>query len=245
MSTRTPDQLNGGPTLLVVEDDRGVRESLQVVLQVQGYDVVGVETGERGLREIADRSDTDSAIDLVVLDLNLPGIDGVETCRQLRANGHGGPVLMLTARHEVSDKVKGLDAGADDYLPKPFALDELLARIRSLLRAFAVDVDGTLDHQRTIGDLMLDQFTRQASRNGENIELTKIEFDLLTYLVENENRVLTRDQIMMEIWGYEEDVSSNTLEVFISGVRKKLEANGGERLIHTKRGVGYVAKVPG
>lgn len=243
MSNRSPESLSGGPTLLVVEDDQGVRESLQVVLQVQGYAVIGVETGEDALRTLADRSVADSPIDLVVLDVNLPGIDGVETCVQMRSNGHSGPVLMLTARQDVSDRVKGLNAGADDYLPKPFALDELLARIRSLLRAFAVDASGTSGHLVSIGDLVLDQNTRQATRGGNDIELTKIEFDLLTLLAENENRVMTRDDIMMEIWGYEEDVSSNTLEVFVSSVRKKLEVDGGERLIHTKRGVGYVAKV--
>ena len=244
MSASAPIQSNDGPALLVVEDDRGVRESLEVVLQVQGYDVSGVETGEEALRTLVDRTASDAPIDLIILDINLPGIDGVETCRKLRSNGHGGPVLMLTARQEVADKVKGLDAGADDYLPKPFALDELLARVRALLRAFAVESGGVQNGQMVLGDLMLDQSTRQASRDGNHIELTKIEFDLLALLVENENRVLSRDDIMMEIWGYEEDVASNTLEVFISGVRKKLEANGGERLIHTKRGVGYMARVP-
>ncbi len=245
MSMRAPaGETSQGPSLLVVEDDRGVRESLQVVLQVQGYDVVGVETGEEALRLLADRSTIGTPIDLIILDINLPGIDGVETCTRMRASGHAGPVLMLTARQEVADKIKGLDAGADDYLPKPFALDELLARVRALLRAFSVETTTTADHQSMLGDLVLDQKTRQAMRGELEIELTKIEFDLLTYLVENEDRVLTRDDIMMEIWGYEEDVSSNTLEVFISSLRKKLETSGGDRLIHTKRGVGYVARVP-
>ncbi len=233
-----------GPTLLVVEDDRGVRESLEVVLGVQGYHVVGVETGEQALSVISDRSDTEAPIDLVILDLNLPGIDGVETCRRLRLGNHGGPVLMLTARHDVSDRVRGLDAGADDYLPKPFALDELLARVRSLLRSFAVEVlDGDAGEVR-LANLVLNHRTRQVTRGGDEVELTKIEFDLLSYLIRNENRVLERNDIMMEIWGYEEDVSSNTLEVFISGLRKKLEADGAERLIHTKRGVGYLARAP-
>ena len=121
-----------GPTLLVVEDDQGVRESLEVVLKVQGYDVIGVDRGEDCLTTVSERAAAEDPVDVVVLDLNLPGIDGVETCRRLRLANHDGPVLMLTARHDVSDRVRGLDAGADDYLPKPFALDELLARIRSL-----------------------------------------------------------------------------------------------------------------
>ena len=231
-----------GPVVLVVEDDRGVRESLEVVLQVQGYDVVGVATGEDALSELVDRSATESPIGLVVLDLNLPGIDGVETCRRLRLANHRGPVLMLTARQEVSDRVRGLDAGADDYLPKPFALDELLARIRSLLRSFAVDVGEGAAGELCVDDLVLDQRTRQVTRGDSEIELTKIEFDLLSYLLENAERVLTRSEIMIEIWGYEDDVSSNTLEVFISGLRKKLESNNASRLIHTKRGVGYLVR---
>ena len=234
---------SGGPLILVVEDDQGVRESLQVVMVVQKYDVVGVESGELGLRTVADRAEGDSPIDLVILDINLPGIDGVETCSQLRCNGYAGPVLMLTARQEVSDRIRGLDAGADDYLPKPFALDELLARIRALLRSFDVDAASAGLREMTIGDLVLDPDTRRARRGDREIELTKIEFDLLCLLIENENRVLARNDIMIAIWGYEEDVSSNTLEVFISSIRKKLEANGADRLIHTKRGVGYVARL--
>ena len=241
---RANELTSRGPTILVVEDDQGVRESLQVVLNVQSYEVVGVESGEEALRVIADRTEQDSPIHLVVLDINLPGIDGVETCRQLRSNGYRGPVLMLTARQEVADRVKGLDAGADDYLPKPFALDELLARIRSLLRSFSIDIECSAGHRVQLGDLVLDAHTRRTTRAGIEIDLTKIEFDLLMLLIENESRVLTRDQIMLEIWGYAEDVSSNTLEVFISGIRKKLEVDGGERLIHTKRGVGYVARLP-
>ena len=203
---------SGGPTILVVEDDQGVRESLQVVMQVQRYEVAGVETGEAGLREVADRAETVSPIDLVVLDINLPGIDGVETCAQLRRNGYSGPVLMLTARQEVQDRIRGLDAGADDYLPKPFALDELLARIRALLRSFDVGVSD-VDSSVRLDDVVLKPSTRQVRRGDRELELTKLEFDLLCLLMENKNRVLTRDDIMMAIWGYEEDVSSNTLEV--------------------------------
>lgn len=236
---------SGAAYIVVVEDDRGVRESLDVVLSVQGYEVFGVPTGEDALRhfDVKDTVDGTRGIDLVVLDLNLPGIDGIETCRQLRSRGYSGPVLMLTARHEVTDRIAGLDAGADDYLPKPFALDELLARIRALLRGFLVGATGETDNRIVVDDLVLDPDTRQAWRGERQIELTKLEFNLLTFMIENVERVLTRSEIMIEIWGYEEDVSSNTLEVFVSNVRKKLELNGEPRLLHTKRGVGYIVRV--
>ena len=225
--------------ILVVEDDQGVRESLAVVLQVQSYEVKGIERGE-----LAEQSLADFDPDLVILDLNLPGIDGLETCRRLRAAGFSGPVLMLTARHEVSDRVAGLDAGADDYLPKPFALDELLARVRALIRSFAiggaVEPDG---NTLAVDDVVIDLAARRVTRNGREIEMTRIEFELLTHLFENADRVLERNDITVHVWGYEEDMGSNSLEVFVSALRKKLEVDGGRRVIHTKRGVGYVARV--
>jgi len=226
------------PHVLIIEDDQGVRESLTVVLDVNGYSVTGVERGEDGLAAVIDGD-----VDLVVLDLNLPGIDGVETCRQLRTDGFRGPVLMLTARHEVPDKVRGLDAGADDYLPKPFALDELLARIRALLRAFDIESISADDRVLRLDDLELDEQSRRVVRAGREIDLTKIEFDLLRYLLANVDHVMDRNDIHLAVWGYDEDTSSNTLEVFISGLRKKLESGGLARLIHTKRGVGYVARI--
>lgn len=225
--------------ILIVEDDQGVREALEVVLDVQQYTVTGVDRGEDGLEAVAN-----GGIDLVVLDLNLPGIDGVETCKRLRSNSFAGPVLMLTARHEVADRISGLNAGADDYLPKPFALAELLARIRALLRAF--DVAETNDDDAdlvTLGDCELNPLTRRVTRDGEDIELTKIEFDLLEHLLSNKERVLLRHDIGLAVWGYDDENSSNSLEVFISGLRKKLEHGGKPRLIHTKRGVGYVARL--
>jgi len=232
----TPE--GAGVTVLVVEDDQGVRESLVVVLQVNGYTVHGVETGERAIAQFEA-----FAPDVVVLDVNLPGIDGLETCRRLRHQQFGGPVIMLTARHEVADRVAGLDAGADDYLPKPFALDELLARVRALVRSFDIrGGDSQPDGVFTLADLEIDMAARRATRAGAEIELTRIEFELLSYLVEHADRVLDRNDIHLHVWGYDEDTSSNTLEVFISGLRKKLESNGGSRLIHTKRGVGYVAR---
>ncbi|MFT7473733.1 MAG: two-component system response regulator MprA [Verrucomicrobiales bacterium] len=228
----------GKPSVLVVEDDRGVRESLAVVMQVQQYAVTGVESGEAAVAHL-----TSTHADLVILDLNLPGIDGLETCRQIRNGGFSGPVLMLTARHEVVDRVRGLDAGADDYLPKPFALDELLARIRALLRAFDVAAVRSDTHLLRLGDLTLDRNTRRVTRGESEVELTKIEFELLAYLLDNADRVMDRNDIHLAVWGYDEDTSSNTLEVFVSSLRKKIEATGGQRLIHTKRGVGYVARV--
>lgn len=237
-SPNTTPATSQAPHVLVVEDDQGVRESLVVVLQVQGYQVVGVERGEDAVTQLAAAQP-----DLVVLDLNLPGIDGLETCRRFRTGGFTGPILMLTARHEVADRVSGLDAGADDYLPKPFALDELLARIRALLRAFNIDTSIGEDAPLVLGDLWLDPSARRVGRGDDEIELTKIEFDLLEYLVSNVDRVMERNDIHLHVWGYDEDTSSNTMEVFISSLRKKLEAGGRTRLIHTKRGVGYVARV--
>ena len=236
----TDDARPESPTrILVVEDDQGVRESLAVVLQVQSYEVRGIERGE-----LAEASLTDFEPDLVILDLNLPGIDGLETCRRLRVAGFSGPILMLTARQDVADRVAGLDAGADDYLPKPFALDELLARVRALIRSF--DIVGTSDSGEgtlALDDVVIDLGARRVTRANKEIDVTRIEFELLTHLFENADRVLERNDIQIHVWGYEEDMGSNSLEVFVSGLRKKLEANGGRRVIHTKRGVGYVARV--
>jgi len=206
-------------------------------MRVQSYEVTGVDRGEDGLSFVQE-----NPVDLVVLDVNLPGIDGLETCRRLRASGFSGPVLMLTARHQLGERVSGLDAGADDYLPKPFALDELLARIRALLRAFAVDVSDDDASELRLDDLVVDRRARTATREDHAIELTKIEFDLLEFLLMNRERVMERAEIELAVWGDGEDNTSNSLEVFVSGLRKKLEVGGRSRLIHTKRGVGYVAR---
>lgn len=232
--------VNGSPTdrprVLIVEDDRGVRESLAMVLDYQGIDVLQAATGEDGLSAVADHDPA-----AIVLDVNLPGIDGLEVCRRLRARGDHRPILMLTARHEVADRVDGLDAGADDYLPKPFALEELLARVRSMLRRSTA---GPASDVVTLDDLRLDRAARRVTRAGTEIELTKIEFDLLDLLLANTGIVLTRDTIHERIWGYDDDLGSNSLEVFVSNLRKKTEGDGGDRLIHTIRGVGYVARHP-
>ena len=231
----------GPPVVLVVEDDRGLRESLAMVLEFQDVEVVQAGSGEEALDQVA-------AVDpaVVVLDINLPGIDGLEVCRQLRARGDRRPVLMLTARHEVSDRVEGLDAGADDYLPKPFALEELLARVRSMLRRSADGSAPSSDRvpadELMLDDLVLNSSTRRVHRAGHEVELTRIEFDLLELLLVNTDVVVSRDTLYERVWGYEADLASNTLEVFVSSVRRKIEVGGRPRLIHTVRGVGYVAR---
>jgi len=240
--TVPPDMPTEMPTILIVEDDLRLRESLVMVLGHEQYKILESETGETALELLA--GSEGNAIDLIVLDVNLPGIDGMETCRQLRAAQHTQPVLMLTARHEIADRVAGLDAGADDYLPKPFALEELLARVRSMLRrAEPVESpDAASAPMAQLDDLTIDGQSRIVQRGAERIELTKIEFDLLELLVENRDIVLTRELIQDRIWGYDDSLGSNSLEVFISTLRKKTEVNNSSRLIHTIRGVGYVAR---
>ena len=234
---------SGGPLILVVEDDQGVRESLQVVMEVQKYDVVGVESGELGLRTVADRAEGDSPIDLVILDINLPGIDGVETCSQLRCNGYAGPVLMLTARQEVSDRIRGLDAGADDYLPKPFALDELLARVRALLRRPGILPSASGPETLAVGRVVLDPSARTVHVDGHPADLTRLEFDLLALLMDHSPNVLSRAQLHEHVWGNDGEHMSNSLEVCVSQLRRKLEQGGADRVVQTVRGVGYAARV--
>lgn len=237
-----PDEQVSGQTVLLVEDDRGLRESLATVLSFQGLTVLQAESAEMG-RELLDHRDPD----LLVLDVNLPGQDGLEFLAQLRAAGDNRQVLLLTARHEVADRVAGLDAGADDYLPKPFALDELLARVRSLLRRVAVmQAPGPVDHnhdQLTLGSISIDDPARRVTQAGVELDLTKMEYDLLHLLATNHDTVLPRSVIHQRIWGYDEEYGSNTLEVLVSSLRRKLEAGRAERVIHTVRGVGYVARV--
>jgi len=215
-----------------------VRESLAMVLEYQAYRVEQATSGEDGLAMAAD-----DRPDVVILDLNLPGIDGIETCRRLRTSNYDGKILMLTARHEVTDRVRGLDAGADDYLAKPFALEELLARVRAMLRTATPPTSNGEQPALELDDLTVDPAARRARRGGVAFELTKIEFDLLELLVANANIVLTREVIQERVWGYDDDLGSNSLEVFVSSLRKKTEAGGRPRLIHTVRGVGYVARV--
>jgi len=222
--------------ILVVDDDRAVRESLRRSLAFNGYSVELAEDGVEALERIAnDRPDA------VVLDVMMPRLDGLEVCRRLRSTGDDLPVLVLTARDSVSERVAGLDAGADDYLPKPFALEELLARMRALLRRTGPD-DHTDAAALTFSDLSLDPVTREVSRGDRQISLTRTEFSLLEMLINNPRRVLTRSRILEEVWGFDFPTSGNALEVYVGYLRRKTEADGEPRLIHTVRGVGYVLR---
>lgn len=223
---------------LVVDDDPELRAALTRALRLDGYDVTAVSNGLKALEAMPEVTP-----DVVVLDLMMPYVGGLEVCRRLRAKGDRTPILVLTARDEVGDRVAGLDAGADDYLVKPFALEELRARLRALLRRSrpaAEDEDTPL----TLADLTLDPLSREVRRGNRAIDLTRTEFTLLELLLRNAGRVLTRDVIMDRVWGYELEPASNSLEVFIGYLRRKTEAGGEPRLIHTVRGVGYTAREP-
>ncbi|HAX81071.1 MAG TPA: DNA-binding response regulator [Actinobacteria bacterium] len=222
--------------VLVVEDDAAVRRSVERALSFEGYEVSTAADGMKGLLAIAEK-----VPDAVVLDVMMPGVDGLTVCRRLRAAGDRTPILMLTARHELDDRVAGLDAGADDYLVKPFALEELLARVRALLRRTAPEGDARTLH---VADLVLDPAARTVRRGNRSIDLTKTEFDLLELLMFNARIVLTRDTIYERIWGIDFETSSNSLDVYVGYLRRKTEAEGEDRLIHTVRGVGYVVRQP-
>ncbi len=222
--------------ILVVDDDRAVRESLRRSLSFNGYNVLLAEDGVEALDVI-----TNDRPDAVILDVMMPRLDGLEVCRRLRSAGDDLPVLVLTARDSVSERVAGLDAGADDYLPKPFALEELLARMRALLRRTTAD-DGGDSAAMTFADLTLDPVTRDVTRGDRHISLTRTEFALLEMLIANPRRVLTRSRILEEVWGFDFPTSGNALEVYVGYLRRKTEAEGEPRLIHTVRGVGYVLR---
>ena len=224
-------------SILVVDDERAVRESLQRALELEGYHVELAADGESALAVIGERAQSPDAL---ILDVLMPGIDGLEVCRRLRGAGNSVPVLMLTARAEVDSRVAGLDAGADDYLPKPFALAELLARLRALLRRAATD-DGRADVLR-FSDLQLDLGTREVRRGDAAIDLTRTEFALLELFLRNPRQVLTRSIIFERVWGYDFGPTSNSLDVYIGYLRRKTEDGGGSRLIHTVRGVGYALR---
>jgi two-component system, OmpR family, response regulator MprA len=232
--------------ILVVDDDQAVRESLRRSLAFNGYEVDLATDGMEALAAISDRRP-----DAVVLDVMMPRLDGVETCRRLRSSGDDLPVLVLTARDAVSDRVAGLDAGADDYLAKPFALEELLARLRALLRRTQTpaqvgggrggEPDGEADTLR-FADLELDLRTREVRRGDRHIRLTRTEFHLLELLLRHPRQVLGRTQILTEVWGYDFPTSANSLEVYVGYLRRKTEDGGEPRLIHTVRGVGYALR---
>jgi two-component system response regulator MprA len=220
--------------ILVVDDERAVRESLRRALELEGYEIELAEDGAQALERLHSEQEPDA----MVLDVLMPGVDGLEVSRTLRREGSRLPILMLTARTQVEDRVEGLDAGADDYLTKPFALEELLARVRALLRRTS---DGSGEPLR-FSDLVLDPRTREVTRNGDRIELTRTEFSLLELFMLNPRQVLTRSLIFERVWGYDFGFASNSLDVYIGYLRRKTEAGGKPRLIHTVRGVGYALR---
>ena len=219
--------------LLVAEDDKAVRDALGRALRYEGYDVAVANDGARALELAAEQPP-----DLYLLDVQMPHVDGLSVCRTLRQRGDRTPILVLTARHEISDRVAGLDAGADDYLVKPFALDEFLARVRALLRRSDAPEEGRL----VVDDLVLDPSARTVTRAGQLLDLTKTEFDLLELLMHNAGIVLSRDVIYQRIWGYDFETSSKSLGVYVGYLRRKTEPAGAARLVQTVRGVGYVLR---
>ena len=222
--------------ILVVDDERAVRESLRRALELEGYEIELAGDGDEALSTLG-RDEPQP--DAVILDVLMPGLDGLEVCRRIRATGNRVPVLMLTARDEVENRVAGLDAGADDYVTKPFALEELLARVRALLRR-ATDTDG--GEVLSFANVTLDLGTREVRRGGRLIELTRTEFALLELFLRNPRQVLTRSIIFERVWGYDFGFASNSLDVYIGYLRRKTEAGGEPRLIHTVRGVGYALR---
>jgi two-component system response regulator MprA len=218
--------------ILVVEDDEAIADVLRRSLRAEGHEVRAAGDGVEALQEAEE-----FVPDLVILDLGLPRLDGVEVCRRLRAESDV-PILILTARTETEDRVTGLDSGADDYLMKPFEREELLARIRALLRRRPPRGSASL----VVGDLVLNPDTREVRRGERQIELTNREFELLEYLAHNQRLVVSRERLLEEVWGYDPLEQTNTIDVFISNVRRKLEAGGEPRVLHTKRGAGYVLK---
>jgi two-component system response regulator MprA len=237
-----PGTQDGGPArILVVDDEPAVRESLSSSLEFEGYRVAGAADGVTALDQVQRQTP-----DLVVLDVLMPRMDGLTTCRRLRALGATMPVLMLTARDMVGDRVTGLDAGADDYLAKPFELDELLARVRALLRRAAMNTAAahTAAGQGVLAfdDLRMDTRTREVTRAGRPVELTRTEYMLLEMFLAHPRQVLTREQILETVWGFDFEPASNSLDVYVMYLRRKTEAGGLPRLVHTVRGVGYVLR---
>ncbi|WP_286954105.1 MULTISPECIES: response regulator transcription factor [Corynebacterium] len=226
--------------ILVVDDDEAVRGSLRRSLKFNGFDVLTASDGEEAVEVVNSENP-----ELLILDVMMPKMDGLEVCRTLRGEGWDRPILILTARDGVAERVAGLDAGADDYLPKPFALEELLARVRSLARRAAADSikkEPQGDARLRFADLELDSDSREVKRGERQVSLTRTEFALLKLLMENPRKVLARSTILEEVWGYEFPTSGNALEVYVGYLRKKTEEEGEDRLIHTVRGVGYVLR---
>lgn len=227
--------------ILVVDDDPKITSFLRRGLVLEGYDVTVCNSGIDALRLVAEQ-----VPDLIILDIMMPGVDGLEVCRRIRHAGEAVPIMMLTARDTVADRVKGLDTGADDYLVKPFALEELTARVRALLRRNKAGAPAEEPEARPgvlrYADLELDTASREAKRGGRPVELTAKEFELLALFLNHPRQVLTRDKLMEKVWGYDYTGESNVLEVYVGYLRQKLEAGGEPRVIQTVRGVGYVLK---
>ncbi len=228
------------PHVLVVDDDRAVRESLRRSLEFNGYAVSLAADGAEALAGIGGLANGNGP-DVVVMDVMMPRLDGIEATKALRKAGNDVPVLVLTARDAIGDRVEGLDAGADDYLTKPFALQELLARLRALLRR-VVPPEGDDNELLSFADLSMDLATREVLRGGRQMELTRTEFTLLEMFLRRPRRVLERSFILEEVWGYDFPTTANSLEVYVGYLRRKTEAEGESRLLHTVRGVGYVLK---
>ncbi|MDO5287025.1 MAG: response regulator transcription factor [Actinomycetia bacterium] len=226
--------------ILVVDDDQAVRDSLARSLQYSGYEVLTATDGLEALAQLSAHRP-----DAVIMDVMMPRLDGLETTRMLRANGNDIPILVLTARDAVNDRVDGLDAGGDDYMAKPFSLEELLARLRALTRRTRGTVEGDNDadaEQLVFADMSLDPQTREVVRGGRRISLTRTEFALLQTFMEHPRRVLERGWLLNEVWGFDFPTTANSLEVYIGYLRRKTEQDGEARLIHTVRGVGYVLR---
>jgi two-component system response regulator MprA len=229
------DKKSGMGTIAIVDDDKSIRESLKRVLLHEGYEILEGVDGRMGLA-LAPQAD------LMILDVTMPNLGGFDVCRKLRSGGNEIPILCLTARHATRDRVEGLDAGADDYLVKPFELDELLARVRSLIRRSNSFSNEEKKGKLSYGGLILDQRARQVTRDLINIDLTKTEFDLLEIFMEEPGRVFNRDQIYERVWGYGASMASNSLDVYIGYLRRKIEHEDKPRLLETIRGVGYVLR---
>jgi two-component system, OmpR family, response regulator MprA len=223
--------------VLLAEDDRAVREALERALKLDGYEVTSVSNGALALVYLETNT-----VDVIMLDMMMPELDGLTACRRLRSRGDQTPIIMVTARSETADRVSGLDAGADDYLPKPFALDELLARLRALTRRWR-NVDSGAATTLNLDDLTMDLTGRRVNRGDRSIDLSKTEFDLLEMFLLNAGVVLTQSAIYEQIWGYDFGPDSKNLAVYVGYLRRKTEESGEPRLIHTVRGVGYVARI--
>lgn len=230
---------NSGMKILVVDDDQSVRDSLRKSLTFNGYDVVSATDGEDALARVRQESP-----DLLILDVEMPTLDGLAVCRELRSTGSDVLILMLAEKADVADRVAGLDAGADDFMAKPYALEEILARVRSLHRRSVRTAVAQNDEVKPLAfeDLSLNPETREVSRGGRHISLTRTEFALLELLMKNQRKVLSRTKILEEVWGYDFPTSGNALEVYIGYLRRKTEEGDESRLIHTVRGVGYVLR---